>query len=198
LLTHCVCVVLLFTHITGSIDFGELPLLKLGVEDERVTLNEYESLGEQVFALSAAHTYSLTLSCSLSLPRTPTHSLSHARSLCRAHLLTQPTHSLTYAAHGEQSRQLISELMLLLNSWVAQVLVQHFPSSAPLRVQGTPSASRLGHLVKWCDLHGIDAGTGDSRSLQVCQRRQEYSLIHERISRPKTDARSPEAARDGC
>lgn len=95
----------------GSIDFGELPLLKLSIQDNNVGLSEYNAL-------------------------------------------------------GEQSRQLVSELMLLLNSWVAQVLVQHFPSSAPLRVQGAPSASRLANLVKWCDMHGIDAGTGDSLSIQ--------------------------------
>ena len=96
---------------SGSIDFGELPLLKLNVEDNCVGLTEYDAL-------------------------------------------------------GEQSRQLVSELMLLLNSWVAQVLVQHFPSSAPLRVQGAPSASRLANLVKWCDMHGMDASAGDSLSLQ--------------------------------
>jgi len=95
----------------GSIDFGELPLLKLNVEDARVGVTEYDSL-------------------------------------------------------GEQSRQLVSELMLLLNAWVAQVLVQHFPASAPLRVQGPPSASRLGNLVKWCDLHGIEVGAGESVGLQ--------------------------------
>ena len=47
-----------------------------------------------------------------------------------------------------------------------QVLVQHFPSSAPLRVQGPPSASRLNNLVKWCEMYGIDAGAGESLSLQ--------------------------------
>ena len=96
---------------SGAIDFGELPLLKLTVEDSNVSVSEYDAL-------------------------------------------------------GEQSRQLVAELMLLLNSWVAQVLVQQFPSSAPLRVQGPPSAARLNSLVKWCEMYGIDAGAGESLSLQ--------------------------------
>jgi exoribonuclease R len=65
---------------SGAIDFGELPLLKLTVEDSDVSVSEYDAL-------------------------------------------------------GEQSRQLVAELMLLLNSWVAQVIViyniSHILSSSP-------------------------------------------------------------------
>ena len=71
-----------------------------------------------------------------------------------------------YDKLGEHSRQLVSELMLMLNGWVASVLVQHFPGCAPLRVQGAPSVSRLANLVKWCEMHDIDAGMGDSLALQ--------------------------------
>jgi hypothetical protein len=39
---------------SGAIDFGELPLLKLTVEDSNVSVSEYDALGEQSRQLVAS------------------------------------------------------------------------------------------------------------------------------------------------